>query len=44
VVHEDEADLVLMPPEAFHDPVDAVPRQPEYGVNAPLSQPLDQGI
>jgi len=44
VVDEHEADLVLIPPQGLHDPVDAVPGQPEDGVNAPVSQPLDQSI
>jgi hypothetical protein len=42
VVDEDEPDLVLVPPQALHDPVDAVAGNPEHGIDAPFGQPPDQ--
>jgi hypothetical protein len=44
VLHEDPADLVAVPAEAFHQAVDAVAGQPEDGVHAPLDQPLGQAL
>jgi hypothetical protein len=42
VVDEHEAHPVLVAAQALHDPVDAVPGQPEDGVHAPVGQPLDE--
>jgi hypothetical protein len=42
VLDEHEADAVLVPTQPFHDPVDAVPRQPEHGIHAPVDEPLDE--
>ena len=42
VMDQEEADLVLVPAQRFHDPVDPVPGQAEDGVDAPVGQPLDQ--
>jgi hypothetical protein len=44
VVHEDEVDLVLVPPQPFHDPVDAVAGQAEDRVDAPVHEPLDERL
>jgi hypothetical protein len=44
VVDEHEPDLVLVAAQALHDPVDAVPGQPEHGVHAPVGQPLDEQL
>src|SRR5262249_41603715 len=40
----DEADLVLALAQGLHDSVDAVPRQPEDDLHAPLDQAVDQDI
>ncbi len=44
VVDQHEPDLVPVPSQPLHDPVDAVARQPEHGVHAPLGQPADQYV
>ncbi len=44
VVDQHKVDLVGLAPQALHDPVDAVPGQPEDGVHPPRDEPLDQGL
>ena len=44
VVDQHELHPVLMAAEALHDPVDAVARDPEDGVHAPVCEPLDQSL
>jgi hypothetical protein len=39
-----ELAVVLVAAQALHDPVDAVPGQPEHGVHAPVGQPLDEQL
>jgi hypothetical protein len=40
-MHQHELDPVLVAPEALHNAVDAVPREAENGVHAPVGEPLD---
>ncbi len=42
VVHQHEPDPVLVPAQALHEPVDAISRQAEHGVHAPVRQALDE--
>src|SRR5205807_4886345 len=44
VAHLDEADLLLPRAQRFHDAVDAVARDAEHGVDAPIQQGLDQHV
>ena len=44
VAHLDEPDLVLARAQRLHDPVDAVAWQPEYRVDAPVHQRLDEDV
>jgi predicted DNA-binding protein with PD1-like motif len=40
----DEADAVAVRPQRLHHAVDAVARQSEHGVHAPVDQPFDQDV
>jgi len=42
VVHEDESDLVPVPTQTFHQPIDAVSGQSEDGVDSPERQAVDE--
>ena len=44
VAHLDEADVVAPLAQGFHDPVDAVTREAEDDVDAPVFQCLDQDV
>jgi hypothetical protein len=44
VAHLHEADRVLALPQGFHDAVDAVAWQPEYHLDAPVLEALDEEV
>src|SRR5206468_4080746 len=44
VSHVNEADFVASLSQSFHDPIDAVARQPEDRVNPAIDQNLDQNV
>src|SRR5438105_12668846 len=43
-MHQEESDLVLVPADALHDPVDPVAGQAKDGVDVPIDQPLDKEL
>lgn len=44
VLHEDEADPVLVAAQPLHDPVDAIAGDPEDGVDPPVDEPLNEQL